>query len=168
MPYCITSTFIFITLNIFWCFLFLLFIFTPVTFSVQDFNMYLWVFVHSVILCFLCVWCQSNVKSPVKRRSGIFPRLLSVDSQTEKHNQRRWVFVQRSDAVGHTTHFVLHAVNVSVSSVSRGASTASSRHRSCRPIPALQRRDNGTGERVMMFVLLFLFPITCRQNHMSS
>lgn len=30
-----------------------------------------------------------NVKSPVKRRSGIFPRLLSVDSQTERHNQRR-------------------------------------------------------------------------------
>ncbi|XP_026213272.1 rap1 GTPase-activating protein 2-like isoform X2 [Anabas testudineus] len=31
---------------------------------------------------------ETNVKSPVKRRSGIFPRLLSVDSQTEKHNQR--------------------------------------------------------------------------------
>uniref|UniRef100_A0A7N8WM21 Rap-GAP domain-containing protein n=1 Tax=Mastacembelus armatus TaxID=205130 RepID=A0A7N8WM21_9TELE len=32
---------------------------------------------------------QLNVKSPVKRRSGLFPRLLSVDSQTEKHNYRR-------------------------------------------------------------------------------
>lgn len=32
---------------------------------------------------------QYNVKSPVKRRSGIFPRLLSVDSQTDRHNQRR-------------------------------------------------------------------------------
>uniref|UniRef100_A0AAX7UVE1 Rap-GAP domain-containing protein n=1 Tax=Astatotilapia calliptera TaxID=8154 RepID=A0AAX7UVE1_ASTCA len=28
---------------------------------------------------------ECNVKSPVKRRSGLFPRLLSVDSQTEKH-----------------------------------------------------------------------------------
>ena len=32
---------------------------------------------------------QGNVKSPVKRRSGLFPRLLSIDSQTEKPNQRR-------------------------------------------------------------------------------
>ncbi|XP_076745601.1 rap1 GTPase-activating protein 2 isoform X6 [Maylandia zebra] len=32
---------------------------------------------------------ECNVKSPVKRRSGLFPRLLSVDSQTEKHSQRR-------------------------------------------------------------------------------
>ncbi|XP_035480345.2 rap1 GTPase-activating protein 2-like isoform X3 [Scophthalmus maximus] len=31
---------------------------------------------------------ECNVRSPVKRRSGLFPRLLSVDSQTEKHNQR--------------------------------------------------------------------------------
>ncbi|KAK5936199.1 hypothetical protein CgunFtcFv8_027674, partial [Champsocephalus gunnari] len=31
-------------------------------------------------------------ESPVKRRSGLFPRLLSVDSQTERHNQRRLVF----------------------------------------------------------------------------
>ncbi|XP_074528547.1 rap1 GTPase-activating protein 2-like isoform X1 [Halichoeres trimaculatus] len=31
---------------------------------------------------------EYNVKSPVKRRSGLFPRLLSVDSQTEKHNLR--------------------------------------------------------------------------------
>uniref|UniRef100_A0A669F3A5 Rap1 GTPase-activating protein 2 n=1 Tax=Oreochromis niloticus TaxID=8128 RepID=A0A669F3A5_ORENI len=30
---------------------------------------------------------ECNVKSPVKRRSGLFPRLLSVDSQTEKHSQ---------------------------------------------------------------------------------
>ncbi|KAL0993740.1 hypothetical protein UPYG_G00113020 [Umbra pygmaea] len=28
----------------------------------------------------------SNVKSPVKRRSGLFPRLLSIDSQTDRHN----------------------------------------------------------------------------------
>ncbi|MEQ2178284.1 hypothetical protein GOODEAATRI_012422 [Goodea atripinnis] len=32
---------------------------------------------------------ESNVKSPVKRRSGLFPRLLSVDSQTDKHTHRR-------------------------------------------------------------------------------
>ncbi|KAF7643776.1 hypothetical protein LDENG_00233460 [Lucifuga dentata] len=32
---------------------------------------------------------ECNMKSPVKRRSGLFPRLLSIDSQTEKHNQRR-------------------------------------------------------------------------------
>ncbi|XP_047463519.1 rap1 GTPase-activating protein 2-like [Mugil cephalus] len=31
---------------------------------------------------------ESYVKSPVKRRSGLFPRLLSIDSQTEKHNPR--------------------------------------------------------------------------------
>ncbi|KAJ7996235.1 hypothetical protein DPEC_G00235000 [Dallia pectoralis] len=31
----------------------------------------------------------SSVKSPVKRRSGIFPRLLSIDSQTERHNQNQ-------------------------------------------------------------------------------
>ncbi|XP_018543959.1 rap1 GTPase-activating protein 2 isoform X5 [Lates calcarifer] len=36
------------------------------------------------------------VKSPVKRRSGLFPRLLSVDSQTEKHNQRSLLSEQRS------------------------------------------------------------------------
>uniref|UniRef100_H2S1V5 RAP1 GTPase activating protein 2b n=1 Tax=Takifugu rubripes TaxID=31033 RepID=H2S1V5_TAKRU len=29
-----------------------------------------------------------NVKSPVKRRSGLFPRLLSVDSQTDRHNPK--------------------------------------------------------------------------------
>uniref|UniRef100_A0A7N6AGG8 Rap-GAP domain-containing protein n=1 Tax=Anabas testudineus TaxID=64144 RepID=A0A7N6AGG8_ANATE len=39
---------------------------------------------------------ETNVKSPVKRRSGIFPRLLSVDSQTEKHNQRSLLSEQRS------------------------------------------------------------------------
>ncbi|XP_024921343.1 rap1 GTPase-activating protein 2-like [Cynoglossus semilaevis] len=32
--------------------------------------------------------CQYNSKSPVKRRSGLFPRLLSVDSQTERLVQR--------------------------------------------------------------------------------
>uniref|UniRef100_A0A3B4H339 Rap1 GTPase-activating protein 2-like n=1 Tax=Pundamilia nyererei TaxID=303518 RepID=A0A3B4H339_9CICH len=37
-----------------------------------------------------------NVKSPVKRRSGLFPRLLSVDSQTEKHSQRSLLGEQRS------------------------------------------------------------------------
>uniref|UniRef100_A0AAQ6AI49 Rap-GAP domain-containing protein n=1 Tax=Amphiprion ocellaris TaxID=80972 RepID=A0AAQ6AI49_AMPOC len=37
-----------------------------------------------------------NVKSPVKRRSGLFPRLLSVDSQTEKHNHRSLLSEQRS------------------------------------------------------------------------
>ncbi|XP_040906759.1 rap1 GTPase-activating protein 2-like isoform X2 [Toxotes jaculatrix] len=39
---------------------------------------------------------ECNVKSPVKRRSGLFPRLLSVDSQTEKHNQRSLLSEQRS------------------------------------------------------------------------
>ncbi|XP_030009818.1 rap1 GTPase-activating protein 2-like isoform X2 [Sphaeramia orbicularis] len=39
---------------------------------------------------------EYNVKSPVKRRSGIFPRLLSVDSQTEKHNHRSLLSEQRS------------------------------------------------------------------------
>ncbi|XP_037125379.1 rap1 GTPase-activating protein 2-like isoform X6 [Syngnathus acus] len=31
---------------------------------------------------------EGSVKSPVKRRSGLFPRLLSIDSQTDKHGQR--------------------------------------------------------------------------------
>uniref|UniRef100_A0A8D3C9Y2 Rap-GAP domain-containing protein n=1 Tax=Scophthalmus maximus TaxID=52904 RepID=A0A8D3C9Y2_SCOMX len=39
---------------------------------------------------------ECNVRSPVKRRSGLFPRLLSVDSQTEKHNQRSLYSEQRS------------------------------------------------------------------------
>ncbi|XP_008276331.1 rap1 GTPase-activating protein 2-like [Stegastes partitus] len=39
---------------------------------------------------------EYNVKSPVKRRSGLFPRLLSVDSQTEKHNHRSLLSEQRS------------------------------------------------------------------------
>ncbi|XP_070838370.1 rap1 GTPase-activating protein 2-like isoform X2 [Chaetodon trifascialis] len=39
---------------------------------------------------------ECNVKSPVKRRSGLFPRLLSVDSQTERHNQRSLLSEQRS------------------------------------------------------------------------
>ncbi|KAF0022813.1 hypothetical protein F2P81_024794 [Scophthalmus maximus] len=39
---------------------------------------------------------KCNVRSPVKRRSGLFPRLLSVDSQTEKHNQRSLYSEQRS------------------------------------------------------------------------
>uniref|UniRef100_A0A7N6C0L6 Rap-GAP domain-containing protein n=1 Tax=Anabas testudineus TaxID=64144 RepID=A0A7N6C0L6_ANATE len=51
-----------------------------------------------------------------------------------------------SDSEGQATLFVLHTVNVSVSSVSRGASTATSRHLSCHPTPALRRRDNGTGK----------------------
>ncbi|KAM6986998.1 LOW QUALITY PROTEIN: rap1 GTPase-activating protein 2b [Aplochiton taeniatus] len=38
----------------------------------------------------------SNVKSPVKRRSGLFPRLLSVDSQTERHSHRSLLSEQRS------------------------------------------------------------------------
>ena len=41
---------------------------------------------------------QYNVKSPVKRRSGIFPRLLSVDSQTERHNPRRWQTDRQTEA----------------------------------------------------------------------
>lgn len=32
----------------------------------------------------------SGMKSPVKRRSGLFPRLLSVDSQTDKQTYRRY------------------------------------------------------------------------------
>nr|XP_057942779.1 rap1 GTPase-activating protein 2-like isoform X2 [Doryrhamphus excisus] len=36
------------------------------------------------------------VKSPVKRRSGLFPRLLSVDSQTDKHSHRSFLGDQRS------------------------------------------------------------------------
>ncbi|XP_075343395.1 rap1 GTPase-activating protein 2-like isoform X4 [Odontesthes bonariensis] len=39
---------------------------------------------------------ECNVKSPVKRRSGLFPRLLSIDSQTEKPNQRSLLSEQRS------------------------------------------------------------------------
>ncbi|XP_061659589.1 rap1 GTPase-activating protein 2-like [Syngnathoides biaculeatus] len=39
---------------------------------------------------------ESNVKSPVKRRSGLFPRLLSIDSQTDKHSQRSFLGDQRS------------------------------------------------------------------------
>ncbi|XP_019119259.1 rap1 GTPase-activating protein 2 isoform X2 [Larimichthys crocea] len=39
---------------------------------------------------------ECNVKSPVKRRSGLFPRLLSVDSQTERHSQRSLLNEQRS------------------------------------------------------------------------
>ncbi|XP_041864548.1 rap1 GTPase-activating protein 2-like isoform X3 [Melanotaenia boesemani] len=39
---------------------------------------------------------ECNVKSPVKRRSGLFPRLLSVDSQTEKPNLRGLLSEQRS------------------------------------------------------------------------
>ncbi|KAG7273801.1 hypothetical protein CRUP_016545 [Coryphaenoides rupestris] len=38
----------------------------------------------------------SGVKSPVKRRSGLFPRLLSVDSQTDKQNYRSHLMEQRS------------------------------------------------------------------------
>ncbi|KAM4546709.1 rap1 GTPase-activating protein 2-like isoform 3-T6 [Fundulus diaphanus] len=39
---------------------------------------------------------ENNVKSPVKRRSGLFPRLLSVDSQTDKHSHRSLLSEQRS------------------------------------------------------------------------
>ncbi|XP_061596395.1 rap1 GTPase-activating protein 2-like isoform X3 [Cololabis saira] len=39
---------------------------------------------------------ECNVKSPVKRRSGLFPRLLSIDSQTEKHGSRSLLSEQRS------------------------------------------------------------------------
>ncbi|CAK6980364.1 rap1 GTPase-activating protein 2-like [Scomber scombrus] len=39
---------------------------------------------------------ECTVKSPVKRRSGLFPRLLSVDSQTDKHNHRSLLSEQRS------------------------------------------------------------------------
>ncbi|XP_035522639.1 rap1 GTPase-activating protein 2-like [Morone saxatilis] len=46
---------------------------------------------------------EYNVKSPVKRRSGLFPRLLSVDSQTEKHNQRSLLSEQRSFDSCHPT-----------------------------------------------------------------
>ncbi|XP_044077244.1 rap1 GTPase-activating protein 2-like isoform X7 [Siniperca chuatsi] len=46
---------------------------------------------------------KCNVKSPVKRRSGLFPRLLSVDSQTEKHNQRSLLSEQRSFDSCHPT-----------------------------------------------------------------
>ncbi|XP_034540513.1 rap1 GTPase-activating protein 2-like [Notolabrus celidotus] len=46
---------------------------------------------------------EYNVKSPVKRRSGLFPRLLSVDSQTEKHNLRSLLSEQRSFDGCHTT-----------------------------------------------------------------
>ncbi|XP_034406021.1 rap1 GTPase-activating protein 2-like [Cyclopterus lumpus] len=42
------------------------------------------------------VSAECNVKSPVRRRSGLFPRLLSVDSQTERHNQRSLLSEQRS------------------------------------------------------------------------
>ncbi|XP_036974763.1 rap1 GTPase-activating protein 2-like isoform X4 [Acanthopagrus latus] len=46
---------------------------------------------------------EYNVKSPVKRRSGIFPRLLSVDSQTERHNPRSLLSEQRSFDSCHPT-----------------------------------------------------------------
>ncbi|CAF92942.1 unnamed protein product, partial [Tetraodon nigroviridis] len=39
---------------------------------------------------------QFSVKSPVKRRSGLFPRLLSVDSQTDRHNPKSLLSEQRS------------------------------------------------------------------------
>ncbi|XP_035846703.1 rap1 GTPase-activating protein 2-like isoform X3 [Sander lucioperca] len=39
---------------------------------------------------------ECNVKSPVKRRSGLFPRLLSVDSQTERPSPRSLLSEQRS------------------------------------------------------------------------
>ncbi|XP_055799016.1 rap1 GTPase-activating protein 2b isoform X1 [Salvelinus fontinalis] len=50
----------------------------------------------------------TNVKSPVKRRSGLFPRLLSIDSQTERHNHnhRSLHSDQRSFDTGHPTQEV--------------------------------------------------------------
>ncbi|CAB1315740.1 unnamed protein product [Coregonus sp. 'balchen'] len=47
----------------------------------------------------------TNVKSPVKRRSGLFPRLLSIDSQTERHNHNHRSD-QRSFDTGHPTQDV--------------------------------------------------------------
>ncbi|TNM84753.1 hypothetical protein fugu_008931 [Takifugu bimaculatus] len=44
-----------------------------------------------------------NVKSPVKRRSGLFPRLLSVDSQTDRHNPKSLLSEQRSFDSCHQT-----------------------------------------------------------------
>uniref|UniRef100_A0A1A7Z6K3 RAP1 GTPase activating protein n=1 Tax=Iconisemion striatum TaxID=60296 RepID=A0A1A7Z6K3_9TELE len=44
---------------------------------------------------------ESNMRSPVKRRSGLFPRLLSVDSQTEKHNLRSLLSEQRGFDICH-------------------------------------------------------------------
>lgn len=46
---------------------------------------------------------ECTVKSPVKRRSGLFPRLLSVDSQTDKHNHRSLLSEQRSFDSCHPT-----------------------------------------------------------------
>ncbi|XP_038137496.1 rap1 GTPase-activating protein 2-like isoform X3 [Cyprinodon tularosa] len=46
---------------------------------------------------------ESNVKSPVKRRSGLFPRLLSVDSQTDKQSHRSLLNEQRSFDCCHPT-----------------------------------------------------------------
>ncbi|RVE63335.1 hypothetical protein OJAV_G00135250 [Oryzias javanicus] len=46
---------------------------------------------------------ECGAKSPVKRRSGLFPRLLSVDSQTEKHSQRSLLSEQRSFDCYHPT-----------------------------------------------------------------
>ncbi|XP_069001795.1 rap1 GTPase-activating protein 2-like isoform X2 [Embiotoca jacksoni] len=46
---------------------------------------------------------EYNVKSPVKRRSGLFPRLLSVDSQTERHSSRSLLSEQRSFDSCHPT-----------------------------------------------------------------
>ncbi|XP_056909335.1 rap1 GTPase-activating protein 2b isoform X8 [Takifugu flavidus] len=46
---------------------------------------------------------EFNVKSPVKRRSGLFPRLLSVDSQTDRHNPKSLLSEQRSFDSCHQT-----------------------------------------------------------------
>uniref|UniRef100_A0A3Q2EFH3 RAP1 GTPase activating protein 2b n=1 Tax=Cyprinodon variegatus TaxID=28743 RepID=A0A3Q2EFH3_CYPVA len=51
----------------------------------------------------VCFCPQSNVKSPVKRRSGLFPRLLSVDSQTDKQSHRSLLSEQRSFDCCHPT-----------------------------------------------------------------
>ncbi|XP_011482157.4 rap1 GTPase-activating protein 2 isoform X6 [Oryzias latipes] len=46
---------------------------------------------------------ECGAKSPVRRRSGLFPRLLSMDSQTEKHSQRSLLSEQRSFDCYHPT-----------------------------------------------------------------
>ncbi|KAM3869034.1 rap1 GTPase-activating protein 2-like [Diretmus argenteus] len=63
---------------------------------------------------------ESNVKSPVKRRSGLFPRLLSVDSQTEKHNQRSLLSEQRSFDSCHPTQEVMSGTPSNPSSPEAG------------------------------------------------
>ncbi|XP_078142802.1 rap1 GTPase-activating protein 2-like [Centroberyx gerrardi] len=63
---------------------------------------------------------ECNVKSPVKRRSGLFPRLLSVDSQTERHSQRSQLTEQRSFDSCHPTQEVRSEVPSNPSSPEAG------------------------------------------------